>query len=54
LVSESQTVASTKFDAHLRSRPKFLYFGKPYPDQVFTAVIWGSDRTKFGTPETTL
>jgi hypothetical protein len=47
-------VASTKFDAHLRSRPTFLDFGKPYPNQVFTAVIFGADRAKFGTPETTL
>ena len=47
-------VASTKFDAHLRSQPTFLDFGKPYPNQPFTAVIWGSDRAKFGTPETTL
>src|SRR5271155_5186457 len=47
-------VASTKFDAHLRSRPTFLDFGRPYPDQVFTAVIFGANRAKFGTPETTL
>jgi hypothetical protein len=47
-------VASTKFDAHLRSRPTFLDFGKPYPDQLFAAVIFGTDRAKFGTPETTL
>lgn len=30
----------------------FLDFGKPYPDQVFTAVIFGADRAKFATPET--
>jgi hypothetical protein len=47
-------VASTKFDAHLRSQPTFLDFGKPYPDQVFSAVILRYDRGKFGTPETTL
>jgi hypothetical protein len=47
-------VASTKFDAHLRSRPTFLDFGRPYPDQVFAAVIFGDNRAKFGTPETTL
>jgi len=46
-------VASTKYDAHLRSQPTFLDFGKTYPDEVFTAVIFGSDRAKFGTPETT-
>jgi hypothetical protein len=46
-------VATTKFDAHLRSQPTFLDFEKPYPNEVFTAVIFGSDRAKFGTPETT-
>jgi hypothetical protein len=47
-------VASTKFDAHLPSQPTFLDFGKPYPDQSFTAVIFGTDRAKFGKPETVL
>ena len=47
-------VASTKFDAHLKSQPTFLDFGEPYPDQVFTAVIFGTDRAKFGTLETAL
>jgi len=47
-------VASTKFDAELQSQPTFLDFGKPYPDQVFTVVIFGEDRAKFGTPETSL
>lgn len=48
------TVASAKFDNNLRSQPTFLDFDKPYPDEVFTAVIFGSDRNKFGTPETAL
>ena len=47
-------VASGKYDSDLKSQPTFLDFGKPYPDQVFTAVIFGSDRAKFGTPETSL
>ena len=47
-------VASAKFDAGLQSQPTFLDFGKPYPDQVFTAVIFGDDRSKFGTPEASL
>jgi hypothetical protein len=47
-------VASAKFDAELQSQPTFLDFAKPYPDQVFIAVIFGADRTKFGTPETSL
>ncbi len=47
-------VASAKFDAELQSQPTFLDFAKPYPDQVFTAVIFGADRSKFGAPETSL
>lgn len=47
-------VASAKFDADLPSQPTFLDFGKPYPDQVFTVVILGKDRAKFGTPEVAL
>jgi hypothetical protein len=47
-------VASGKYDVGLKSQPTFLDFGKPYPDQVFTAVIFGADRAKFGTPETAL
>jgi hypothetical protein len=46
-------VALTNFDADLRFWPTFLDFGKPYRDQVFTAVIYGADRAKFGTPGTT-
>jgi hypothetical protein len=47
-------VALTNFDADTQFWPTFLDFGKPYPHQVFTAVILGADRAKFGTPETTL
>jgi hypothetical protein len=47
-------VVSTKFDEHLKSQPTFLDFGKPYPDEVFAAVIFGANRAKFGIPETTL
>jgi hypothetical protein len=57
-IGETATVcgvmASGKYDADLKSQPTFLDFEKPYPDQVFTAVIFGSDREKFGTPESSL
>jgi len=37
------------------SRPTFLNLCKPYPNHVFTALIWGRDRDKFvekfGPPE---
>jgi hypothetical protein len=47
-------VASAKFLSDRRSQPTLLNLGKPYPDQLFTAVIWGEDRAKFGTPEKSL
>jgi hypothetical protein len=47
-------VASTTYAAQAPTAPTFLNFGKPYPDQIFTAVILGSDRKKFGTPEISL
>jgi hypothetical protein len=43
------TVASANYAAGSRGSPTFLNLGKPYPNHVFTAVIWGSDRPKFGT-----
>jgi DNA/RNA endonuclease YhcR with UshA esterase domain len=47
-------VASAKFLSASRRQPTFLNLGEPYPDQIFTVVIFGSDRAKFGTPETSL
>jgi len=46
-------VASTHFAARSRGTPTFLNLDKPYPNQIFTIVIWGSDRPKFGDPEQT-
>jgi hypothetical protein len=47
-------VASAKFEANAHSRPTLLNLGKSYPHAVFTAVIYGDNRSKFGTPETSL
>jgi micrococcal nuclease len=44
-------VASTKYSAASRGGPTFINLDKPYPNQVFTVVIWGADRAKFGQPE---
>lgn len=44
-------VASTRYAATTRGKPTFLNLDKPYPSQVFTILIWGENRTKFGTPE---
>lgn len=46
-------VASTRFADHSRGQPTFLNIDEPYPNQIFTIVIWGSDRPKFGQPEVT-
>jgi hypothetical protein len=48
------TVASTNFAIRSKGQPTYLNLDRPYPNQVFTILIWGSDRPKFGTPETTL
>ncbi len=45
------TVASTRYATSTKEQPTFLNLDKAYPNQIFTIVIWGSNRTKFGTPE---
>jgi len=47
-------VVSATYAPQSRGQPTFLNFGEPYPNQVFTAVIWGSDRAKFQKPENAL
>ena len=44
-------VASTRYAATTRGKPTFLNLDKPYPSQVFTVLIWGANREKFGNPE---
>ena len=44
-------VASSRYAATTRGNPIFLNLDKPYPNQVFTVLIWGENREKFGTPE---
>jgi len=45
-------VVSTRWAESSRGSPTFLNLDQPYPNQIFTLVIWGSDRSKFGEPET--
>jgi DNA/RNA endonuclease YhcR with UshA esterase domain len=40
-------VASSKFAQESNRSPTFLNLDRAYPNQVFTAVIWGADRGKF-------
>jgi hypothetical protein len=44
-------VASTRYAATTRGKPTFLNLDKSYPSQVFTVLIWGENRGKFGAPE---
>jgi hypothetical protein len=44
-------VASARYAVSTRGKPTFLNLDKPYPNQIFTALIWGENREKFGTPE---
>ena len=44
-------VASTHYAARSRGNPTFINLDKPYPTQIFTVLIWGTNRPKFGDPE---
>lgn len=54
-IGEQATVcgrmAGGRYAATTRGKPTFLDFDKPYPGQLFTVLIWGENRAKFGTPE---
>jgi len=53
-IGQQKTVCGMVASAHLASRskgqPTFLNLNKPYPNQIFTVLIWGSDRGKFEKP----
>jgi hypothetical protein len=44
-------VVSTHYAKSSKGEPTFLNLDEPYPKEVFTILIWGSDRKKFGMPE---
>jgi hypothetical protein len=44
-------VASTHYAKSSKGEPTFLNLDEPYPKEIFTILIWGSDREKFGSPE---
>lgn len=46
-------VAGIHFVSSGKGQPTFIHFEEQYPNQIFTTVIWGSDRPKFGRPEVT-
>jgi DNA/RNA endonuclease YhcR with UshA esterase domain len=45
-------VVSATYAADAPQSPTFLDLGKQYPNQIFTAVIFGGDRPRFGAAET--
>jgi DNA/RNA endonuclease YhcR with UshA esterase domain len=47
-------VAFARYEANEQNQPTLLDLGQPDSNAIFTAVICGDDRQKFGTPETSL
>jgi len=45
---------SAEYEANEQNQPTLLDLGKPYPNAIFTAVIYRDNRQKFGAPETSL
>jgi hypothetical protein len=44
-------VASSRYADKSKGQPTFLNLDEPYPTEIFTILIWGDDRAKFGAPE---
>jgi micrococcal nuclease len=47
-------VASANYASSRKGQPTFLNLDKPYPNAIFTALIWGENRSKFNEPEVRL
>lgn len=46
-------VVTTYYASESKGNPTLLNLDEPWPRQIFTILIWGSDRAKFGdNPET--
>ncbi|MFP8489010.1 DNA-binding protein [Gracilimonas sp. Q87] len=43
-------VANARFISNIEGQPTFINFGLPDPNQDFTAVIWGINRSKWNQP----
>lgn len=43
-------VVSATYASGTQGQPTFLYLDRPYPNQIFTVVIWGMDRKTFNSP----
>lgn len=55
-IGETQTVCgkvvSTRYAPGSKGQPTFLNLDEPYPNEIFTILIWSENRAKFGIPET--
>ena len=40
-------VTSTYYAYKSNGKPTFINLDKPYPDQIFTVMVWGSNRKNF-------
>ena len=53
-IGQSKTVCgvvvNTKYASTTKGSPTFLNLNKPYPNHIFTIVIWGTNRSKFDQP----
>ena len=47
-------VASARYASSSKGKPTFLNLDKPYPNAIFTVLIWDDDRAKFNEPEVRL
>lgn len=47
-------VASATYARRSKGQPTFLNLDQPYPNQIFTVLIWGSDRQNFQNPPETI
>lgn len=43
-------VASASYLPQIGGEPTFINLGRPHPDQDFTVVIWGSNRSRWSVP----
>lgn len=46
-------VVSSQFATRSKGQLTFLNLDRPYPNHIFTIVIWGKDRPKFSKPDLT-
>jgi hypothetical protein len=44
-------VSDSRFAIYSRGSPTFLNLDQPYPNEVFTVLIWAEYRSRFGSPE---